>query len=65
MDEKTRLERLAVDHTRDNLLSSKDFSAIKWLHENGIPQVIQTHEPVNRSLLKRKYFAVGKPGLSC
>jgi hypothetical protein len=56
VDEKTRLERLAVDHSRDNLLSSQDFSAIKWFHENEIPQVIQTHEPVYRSLPKREYY---------
>jgi hypothetical protein len=54
-DEKTRLERLAVEHSRDNLLGEQDFSAIKWFHENGIPQVIQTHERVYRSLPKRKY----------
>jgi hypothetical protein len=53
--EKTRLERIAVDHCRDDLLGSQDFSAIKWFHENGIPQVIQTREPVYRSNLKREY----------
>ena len=56
VDEKTRLERLAVEHSRDNLLGSQDFSAIKWFHENGIPQLIQTHEPVYRNLPKREYY---------
>lgn len=55
VDEKTRLGRLAVDHSRDNLLGSQDFSALRWFHENGIPQVIQTHEPVYRHVPKREY----------
>lgn len=41
-EKKRRLTRLAEGSDQMRLVQSDDFSAIKWFHDNGIPQVIQT-----------------------
>jgi len=41
-EKKTQLRELATKSDADTLFETKDFSALKWFHDNGIPQVIQT-----------------------
>ena len=45
---KRRLQRLATDSDMTSLWETNDFSALKWFHDNGVPQVIQTTEPLFR-----------------
>jgi hypothetical protein len=44
-DDKRRRTRLAEGSDQIRLVQSEDFSAIKWFHDNGVPQVIQTQRP--------------------
>ncbi len=45
--EKDRLIALATsDDGAENLLKTGDCSALKWFHENGVPQVIQTKKEI-------------------
>ena len=45
-EEKTRLGELATKSDADTLQTTDDFSALRWFHENGVPQVIQTKRVV-------------------
>ena len=42
--EKDRLIELAKTQNAQQLKNTSDSSVIKWFHENGVPQVIQTNE---------------------
>jgi len=45
LTEKRRLKLIAKDSQAANyLIKTDDFSAIKWFHTNGVPQVIQTNK---------------------
>ena len=48
LDTKRRLQRLAKDSNLRHLWETDDVSALKWFHDNGVPQVIQTTEPLFR-----------------
>ena len=49
VDTKRRLQRLAkAEDSIPRLLETDDVSALKWFHDNGVPQVIQTTEPLFR-----------------
>ncbi len=43
--EKRRLSKLAEGSNRMSLVQYGDLSALKWFHDNGVPQVIQSHRP--------------------
>ncbi len=44
-DERRRLKSMAFDGvTLLSMVNENDFSAVRWFHANGVPQVIQTHE---------------------
>ena len=45
---KRRLQRLAKTSDMSSLLETWDVAALKWFHDNGVPQVIQTTEPLFR-----------------
>ena len=47
-DTKRRLQRLATNSNMSSLLETNDISALKWFDDNGVPQVIQTTEPLFR-----------------
>ncbi len=47
-DTKRRLQRLATNSDISHLWETDDVSALKWFHDNGVPQVIQTTEPLFR-----------------
>jgi hypothetical protein len=42
--EKQRISNLARNSDMDYLINTGDFTAIKWFHDNGVRQVIQTTE---------------------
>ena len=42
--EKQRLETLAKQGEMKQLQETRDFSALRWFHEHGVPQVIQTQK---------------------
>ncbi len=44
--EKTRMAELATKADAGTLLKTGDFSVLKWFHDNGVPQVIQTPRTV-------------------
>ena len=44
--EMVRLKQLAVNNDRDKTMLHQDVEVIRWFHENGVPQVIQTHEEI-------------------
>jgi hypothetical protein len=44
--EKSRLAELATESNARSLQESDDFSALRWFHDNGVPQVIQTNDLV-------------------
>ncbi len=44
--EKVRLGNLATKSDATTLQTTDDFSALRWFHENGVPQVIQTNQLV-------------------
>jgi hypothetical protein len=46
VEEKSRLGDLATKSDANTLQTTDDFSALKWFHENGVPQVIQTNRLV-------------------
>ena len=43
-----RLQRLATNSNMSHLWETNDGSALKWFHDNGVSQVIQTTEPLFR-----------------
>ena len=45
-DTKRRLQRIATNSNISHLWETDDVSALKWFHDNGVPQVIQTTEPL-------------------
>jgi len=46
-EEKARLRSMATNsEVAAHLMKMNDLSAIKWFHENAVPQVIQTDKPV-------------------
>ena len=47
-DTKRRLQRLAKNSDMSSLWETEDVSALKWFHAHGVPQVIQTTEPLFR-----------------
>ena len=48
-DTKRDLKRLATDDgCMSRLLETNDVSALKWFHDNGVEQVIQTNKPLFR-----------------
>jgi hypothetical protein len=54
--EKDRLSAVAtLDGHKGQLMETNDFSAIKWFHDNGIPQVIQTNRKIYEVLPKKEY----------
>lgn len=47
LEEKNRLKQVATNaQTFSYLLETDDFSAVRWFHENGVPQIIQRVEPL-------------------
>ena len=48
---KRRLQRLATNSDMSSLWEKGDVSALKWFHDNGVPQVIQTAKPLFRTSL--------------
>lgn len=48
LDTRRRLQRLAKDSNLRHLWETDDILALKWFHDNGVPQVIQTTEPLFR-----------------
>ena len=48
LDTKRCLQRLAKDSNLRHLWETNDISALKWFHDNGVPQVIQTTKPLFR-----------------
>jgi hypothetical protein len=53
-DQKDKLADAATkEDMRAFLLETDDFSALKWFHENAVPQVIQTHRSIYQALPKR------------
>ena len=47
-DTKRRLQRLATKNDMSSLWETEDIAALKWFHDNGVPQVIQTTKPLFR-----------------
>lgn len=47
-DKKRRLQSLATNSDISSLLETGDVSALKWFHDKGVPQVIQTTKPLFR-----------------
>jgi hypothetical protein len=46
-EDKERMKKQATaDDAYENLIRTRDFSVIKWFHDNGIPQVIETDQPL-------------------
>ena len=41
--EKTRLSNLSRENNASNVIVNEDIELIKWFHNNGVPQVIQTN----------------------
>jgi hypothetical protein len=55
-DDKDRLAAVATDGGAAISLRDKgDFSALRWFHEHGVPQVIQTKTRVYQTFPKRKF----------
>ena len=50
-DMKRRLQHLATNSDMSSLWEEGDISALKWFHDNGVPQVIQTAKPLFRTSL--------------
>ena len=44
--EQVRLADMATKSDAKTLIDVGDFSALKWFHANGVPQVIETNRPV-------------------
>ena len=49
-DEKRDLFNKVDQMTLANLSETKDFSVLKWFHDNGIPQVIYTEDKIFKSM---------------
>jgi hypothetical protein len=59
-EEKDRLEAIAIDErAADHAREGDTFAALKWFHENGVLQVIQTKKEIYRTFPKTK-FAISK-----
>jgi hypothetical protein len=44
-DERRRLKSMAFDGaTLQSMINENDFSAVRWFHANGVPQVVRTDE---------------------
>jgi hypothetical protein len=53
--EKDKLADLAVKQDTNTLRATNDLSAVKWFHENTVPQVIQTSETIYCTLPKQEF----------
>ena len=51
LETKRRLQRLATDSDMSRLWETNNTQALKWFHDNGVPQVIQTAKPLFRTSL--------------
>lgn len=43
-EERQKLIEIASEMSREVLEKTQDFSVMKWFHENGVPQIIETDE---------------------
>jgi hypothetical protein len=50
-DEKTRLLRQATEINLDEIKLNQDFGLIKWFHDHGVPQVVESREVFYASAL--------------
>jgi hypothetical protein len=57
-EEMARLRELVIpDEAMRKLNDTGDYSALRWFHENGVPQVIQTKEQIYQPF-RRKTFVI-------
>ena len=47
-EEKARMRELAKQQDANCVILDNEIDAIKWFHENGVPQVIQTEQTIFR-----------------